>query len=281
MYHLSMKVVKRSEKQSSVATAAYCSGSKFVDQRLTKTFNYQTKPGVVHSTIAAPACAPSWCYNREALWNKVEETEKLDNAQVARTIIIAFPRELDLGQQIVLLNRFVQESFVNKGMIADSSIHHDNPDNPHAHIMLTMRELTAAGFGKKVRDWNKRDFLKEVRQNWATAANTMLKEAGFDKAIDHRSNFTRGLNKKPTKHLGVKNSAALKRGVVLDRAKYNMEIEENNKLRTISPFTLSYTRDGSTKKKAAAQVEQANDDVINLEESFNSLFINKPPKSRG
>ncbi|NGY80110.1 MobA/MobL family protein (plasmid) [Bacillus megaterium] len=34
-------------------------------------------------------------------------------------------------------------------MVADIAIHRDDTNNPHAHIMLTMRNLSEDGFGKR------------------------------------------------------------------------------------------------------------------------------------
>src|SRR3546814_1039991 len=45
-------------------------------------------------------------------------------------------------------------------MIADLNVHWDigadGEPKPHAHVMLTMREVNEQGFGAKVRDWNRR-----------------------------------------------------------------------------------------------------------------------------
>jgi hypothetical protein len=50
----------------------------------------------------------------------------------------------------------VQREFVDQGMIADLNVHWDQgPDGlikPHAHVMLTLREVGEDGFGSKVRD---------------------------------------------------------------------------------------------------------------------------------
>ena len=46
-----------------------------------------------------------------------------------------------------------------QGMVADLNVHWgrtaSGEDQPHAHVMLTMREVGPDGFGKKVRDWNR------------------------------------------------------------------------------------------------------------------------------
>lgn len=90
-----------------------------------------------------------------------------------------------------LLRGFVQRAFVYRGMIADIAVHEgrarDGQGQPHAHIMLTLRELTGAGFGKKARDWNAPDLLLGWREAWARDANAALERAGRSERIDHRS----------------------------------------------------------------------------------------------
>jgi len=59
------------------------------------------------------------------------------------------PVELTHGENVELVRDYVKKHFVAKGMIADFSIHEDDPNNPHAHILLTMREVSEEGFGKR------------------------------------------------------------------------------------------------------------------------------------
>jgi len=76
-------------------------------------------------------------------------------------------------------------------MIADLAVHEtkarDGQGQPHAHVMLTMRELAGEGFGKKDRDWNAPDLLVGWRAAWARDANAALERAGCDERIDHRT----------------------------------------------------------------------------------------------
>lgn len=64
-----------------------------------------------------------------------------------------FPQKLDRGQRIELLHGFVQREFVDGGMIADVAVHEgktrDSDGQPHVHVMLTTREMTDDGSGKK------------------------------------------------------------------------------------------------------------------------------------
>src|SRR3546814_2499472 len=76
-------------------------------------------------------------------------------------------------------------------MIADVALHRghsaDGQEQPHAHVMLTMRDLTGEGFGKKNRDWNAAERLEGWRAAWADHANRALERAGCDERLDHRS----------------------------------------------------------------------------------------------
>jgi len=191
IYHLSAKVISRAGGRSSVAAAAYRSAGRLRDDRQGLEHDYSRKGGVVHAEIMVPENAPDWMHDRDQLWNAVEAVEKRRDAQLAREIEVALPRELGRGARLELLRGFVQREFVDRGMIADVAVHEgkarDGHGQPHAHVMLTMRELTGEGFGKKDRSWNAPDLLMGWREAWARDANTALERAGRSERIDHRS----------------------------------------------------------------------------------------------
>lgn len=191
IFHLSAKVISRASGRSSVAAAAYRTAERLHDDRQGLEHDYSRKGGVVHAEILAPANAPDWMRHRDQLWNAVEAAEKRRDAQLAREIEVALPRELDRDDRLTLLRGFAQREFVARGMIADVAIHEgtarDGQGQPHAHIMLTMRELTGEGFGQKNRGWNAPDLLIGWREAWAHDANTALERAGSLERIDHRS----------------------------------------------------------------------------------------------
>ena len=151
IYHLSFKLCKRSEGKSSVYLAAYQNRNKFTDNRTGAVWNYSKKEGFDGSLILAPPEAPGWLTeSSEALWNEVERTERQKNGQTARYFDVALPVELDDKQKKDLLIRYCQENFVNEGMIADIAFHDLNSKNPHAHVMLTMKNVGPEGFLKKI-----------------------------------------------------------------------------------------------------------------------------------
>jgi len=204
IYHLNIKFISRSKGRKAVAAAAYRRASKFFDEQCNRTWNYQNKPGVVHSEITVPGNAPSWAtkITSEHLWNLVEKSEKRIDAQVAKEVEFSLPVELTQEQSILLAREFIKDQFASRGMLADWSVHWDNPENPHVHVMLTTRELTQSGFGNKVREWNDKSLLFTWREKWAEYANFHLKLHQHNIRIDHRSYKDQGIDLIPTIHQG-------------------------------------------------------------------------------
>jgi Ti-type conjugative transfer relaxase TraA len=206
IYHLSGSIISRSQGRSAIASAAYRSGEKLADERQGMTHDYSKKQEVVFSEIFLPEHTPESFKNRQTLWNAVELCEKRKDAQLAREFTISLPRELTIEQNKALITEFVTHEFVAKGMIADVCFHNDllrdGNRQPHAHVMLTLREVNEDGFGKKVRDWNNKELLLHWRESWANSVNHHLALNGFDVQIDHRSNEERGIELEPQYKIG-------------------------------------------------------------------------------
>ena len=127
-----------------------------------------------------------------------------------------------------LVRDFANEQFINKGMVADVAFHNLKTHNPHAHIMLTMREISKEGFGKKNREWNKRELIQEQREAWARHVNRALEKARKEERVDHRSLEAQGINRIPQIHLGANVNAMRKRGISTDRWEKYLSIEKAN-----------------------------------------------------
>ena len=227
IFHMSAKTIGRSSGRSSVASSAYRAGEKIKDERQDKEHDYTKKQGVVHKEIILPEQAPERLKDRSVLWNEVEQIEKRKDAQLAREIEVALPKELNREEQIEVLKEYANE-FVKEGMIADVAMHDKNNSNPHAHIMLTMREITKDGFGKKNREWNDKEKIEKWRSAWEEKANHALARAGHQERINHKSYEKQGIEKIPTIHLGVTAHNMEKKGIVTDRGNINREIKQNN-----------------------------------------------------
>lgn len=224
IYHFSAQIISRADGRSSVAAAAYRAAEKMIDERTDTAHDFTKKRGVFHSEIMLPADAPASFSDRSALWNAVEAAEKRKKSQLAREIDIALPRCLTHDQKIALAKDYVQKTFVNAGMIADVCFHDLDSDNPHLHVMLTTREVSAEGFGNKNRDWNDRSLLKEWRKDWASYANRAMENAGHSHRIDHRTLLEQGItDREPQVHLGAARSAMLKKGKSVDSIEPQLE----------------------------------------------------------
>ncbi len=230
IYYFNASVISRSAGRSATASAAYRAAEKIKDSRTGEIHDYRKKKGVDEKFILAPDSAPSWARDRSSLWNKVEEVERRKDSQLAREIQLAIPVELNRNQQIELVKEYSLDLLVKEGMIADVAFHELNSHNPHAHIMLTMREIDQEGFKKnKNRDWNKRELLGKQREAWSAYANVALEKAGIEEKIDHRTLEEQGINRIPQIHLGSAVTAMMKRGIETDKGNQWKEIAEKNK----------------------------------------------------
>lgn len=232
IYHFSAKVISRASGSSAVAAAAYRSASRLPDQRLGRSHDFSNKAGVVHSEIIAPEGTPDRLFDRSTLWNEVEATEARKDAQLSREVEFAIPRELNQAEGIRLARGFVKDEFVSRGMIADLNVHWDigadGQPKPHAHVMLTMREVGEEGFGTKVRDWNSTSLLEHWREAWSEHANRRLVELDIDARIDHRSLEAQGIELEPQPKIGPAASRMVGQGLASERLAAHQQIARAN-----------------------------------------------------
>lgn len=230
--HFTPQIIGRADGRSAVLSAAYRHCAKMEHAAEARTVDYSGKRNLAHEEFLLPADAPKWAREMiadrsvagaaEAFWNKVEAFEQRADAQFAKEFIIALPVELSKAQNIALVRQFVHEQVLGRGQVADW-VYHDDPGNPHVHLMTTLRPLTQSGFGaKKVavigadgqavrtktgkiqyRLWagEKAEFL-EQRQRWLDLQNQHLALGGFEIRVDGRSYAERGIDLVPTTHIG-------------------------------------------------------------------------------
>ncbi len=255
IYHLSGKTISRGKGQSATASSAYRSGEKLYSERYGET-NFYVREVKPETLILKPKHAPEWCLNREKLWNEVEKEEKYKTAQLAREFNIALPIELSKEEQFELTKEYVQTNFVDNGMVADVAIHRDDIDNPHFHVMLTIRpfnqdgswgnkakiiyildengekQKTPAGNVKSRKDnstnWDDKKTMQTWRENWATLTNKHLENVGSSQRISEKSYKELGEEKIPTIHEGYVAREMEKNGKVSERVERNREIRKEN-----------------------------------------------------
>ena len=254
--HTRVDIVTRSKGHSVIAKAAYNARDKLQDEYYGKTHDYSKKTDLVFSKIFLPEHIPKEFSNREYLWNSVEKIEKSKNSQLARNLLFELPRELNEQNRIKLISEFIEENFTSKGMIADCSIHNpmasDHEEQPHAHILLTLREMDSEGKwkpkcrkeyildenGEKItlksgnyksrkvnlNDWNEPDKAKEWRENFSKKANEYLARNNIDKRIDPRTFEEQGREELPQIHLGTSSYQMEKKGIQTERGNQNRKI---------------------------------------------------------
>lgn len=225
-YLFSADNVNRST-QSVVAMSAYRSDESIYSERDGLTKKYKPHKVQPESFILKPIHAPDWTLDREKLWNEVERFENRDNARLAKTLLLALPNDFSNEQQLELTKEYVQENFVDEGMVADVSVHRDEENNPHAHILLTVREFNEKGEWEKrkskrvpvldqdgnqvlnekgwkvtksikLNDWDKTETLIKWRANWSEKLNEKSQKFGKDKTYSHESYEKQGKEIKPT-----------------------------------------------------------------------------------
>ena len=269
IYHCSIKIIGRSDGKSAVASSAYRSGEKLMDDRTGLIHDFTKKRGVVFTEVSLPAHAPPEYADRNVLWNAVEKAEKKSNAQLAREIEVALPKELSKKCQIEIVRRYVQDNFVSVGMCADWALHDKTDGNPHAHIMLTMRGIKPDGswaakekkiyaldeegnriplidpatgeqkLGKRNEKLWKRITVEPNDWNGHSKAEIWRKSwadicneyLSLEQQIDHRSYKRQELDLEPTIHEGYRARKMEKAGFVSNRCEYNRIVRKLNELK--------------------------------------------------
>ncbi|MCG0742981.1 nickase [Lactiplantibacillus plantarum] len=256
IFHMSFSNISAGKGRSAIASAAYRSGEKLFDNQEGRHYFY-ARSVMPESFILTPKNAPEWASNREQLWNEVEKKDRKSNSRYAKEFNVALPVELSESEQKELLTKYVQENFVDQGMVADVAIHRDHPDNPHAHVMLTNRPfnpdgswglkaktqyikdengkqlLTKSGFPKQRKiwlvDWDKKEKINEWRKNWALSVNQFLAQKNIPDRISEKSFVDQGIQETPTQHEGInsqrKNRKAFNQQV---RAQRNAQAKYHN-----------------------------------------------------
>ena len=206
-----------------VAAASYRSDEALYSERTDEKIKFRNHTIKPESMILTPQHAPEWTKDRQRLWNEVDKVEKNNaktkNPRLAKEVLLSLPNDFDREVQTELTKDFIKSEFVDKGMVADISIHRDDINNPHAHVLLTQRPFNADGtWGKKTKtrtqydengnailnkNGNKvrkqerfADFdFKEVRKHWELKLNQYSEREQSLRRYDSRSFEAQGLEK--------------------------------------------------------------------------------------
>ena len=293
-----------------VASASYRSDEALYSERTDEKIKFKNHIVKPESMILTPQNAPEWTNDRQRLWNEVDKVEKHNaktkNPRLAKEVLLSLPNDFDREVQTELTKDFIKSEFVDKGMVADISIHRDDMNNPHAHVLLTQRPFNSDGtWGKKTKtrtqyDENGNAILnkngnkvrkqerfadfdyKQIRKNWELKLNYYSEREQSLKRYDSRSFEEQGLDKIAE--------------IPLTREEYRLELNEKKRCEKegveYQPVTYygqkneeirRYNRGEvsevcSDKEREQAQnairllVQNANDQVSKNEQSYSILF---------
>ena len=208
IYHLTVKTGSRQGGQSAAAKADYIS----------REGRYTRDPSeVLH---VEHGHMPSFAQDDpRSYWQAADLHERV-NGRLFKEIEFALPVELSLDQQRQLAHDFAQHLTGEHRLPYTLAIHRGDGTNPHCHLIVSERQTdehqrTAAqhfarynakspdqGGARKTDALKPKEWLAQVRADWAERANAALEQAGHTQRIDHRSLEAQGVDRLPTRHLG-------------------------------------------------------------------------------
>jgi hypothetical protein len=310
--HFDISITRRSRNQSAVAGAAYQSGTSLFSEYDQKRKSYTGKQGVLYTEIMLPANAPPEYADRETLWNAVEAVENQWNSQLARRLVLALPREIPEEQYPEMVREYCRKHFVSAGMCCDFAIHNTAKDNPHAHVMLTLRAMDERGKwlpksrkvydldenGERIKlpsgnwkshkentnDWNEQWHAEIWRNGWADIQNKYLEAGSRPERVDLRSYDRQGIDQIPTVHMGPAVTQMERRGIETNIGNLNRDIRAANRMLAMIRSTIRGLRDWIAEmnqaRKEAKEEKKTENASTNLGELLNRYMdIRKEERS--
>lgn len=293
-----------------VASASYRSDEALYSERTDEKIKFRNHTVKPESMILTPQNAPDWAKDRQRLWNEVDKVEKNNaktkNPRLAKEVLLSLPNDFDREVQTELTKDFIKSAFVDKGMVADISIHRDDMNNPHAHVLLTQRPFNSDGtWGKKTKtrtqydenghailnkNGNKvrkqerfADFdFKEVRKHWELKLNQYSEREQSFRRYDSRSFEAQGLEKiaeiplTREEYRLEKNEQKRceKKGIEYQPVTYYGQ--KNEQIRRYNRGEVSQLFSDKEKEQAQNEIrlfiQNANDQVSENEQSYSILF---------
>lgn len=293
-----------------VASASYRSDEALYSERTDEKIKFRNHTVKPESMILTPQHAPDWTKDRQRLWNEVDKVEKHNaktkNPRLAKEVLLSLPNDFDREVQTEITKDFIKSEFVDKGMVADISIHRDDMNNPHAHVLLTQRPFNSDGtWGKKTKtrtqydengnailnqNGNKvrkqerfADFdFKEVRKHWELKLNQYSEREQSLRRYDSRSFEAQGLEKIAEIPL-TREEYRLEQNEKKRCEKQGIEYkpvtyygQKNEQIRRYNRGEVSQVFSDKEKEQAQNEIrlfiQNANDQVSKNEQSYSVLF---------
>ena len=286
--------------RSAVEQSAYISRTTLYSEYYGQKFYPKYAEDLVSTGVLIPDHAPREYLDHSKLWNSVEKVEKHAKAQLARLLKYSLPNWMSYELADKVMRDFIRRNFTDKGMCAEYAIHdsvnHKGERNLHIHILLTTRPILENGeWGEKSRkvykydkdgnkikkkngrydcttekttDWDDKGNAKKWREDLVRAFNDVAEEIGIeDERWEWKSFKDRGLDIKPTIHLGEKATALERKGIRTDKGDYTREVSYLNSLIVKAREFKKERMDklvGRVKDTASATVQTVKNEVLEL-----------------
>ena len=83
---------------------------------------------------------------------KTGETRFKVGAQIAWHVVLALPKEVAIEQAAEMTREWIEQRYGAAHVAVQWAIHDDGGGNPHLHLQVSTRRLSADGWGKKARE---------------------------------------------------------------------------------------------------------------------------------
>jgi len=234
-FHMSVKQISRSTGRSATGAAAYRAAECIVDVRTGEIHDYTRKGGVDAAHLALPGGGTE---DRAAFWNRLEQHHKRGDAVLAREFTLALPHELPAKERERLAFDYGRELADRYGIAVDVAVHAPDREgdnrNYHAHVLMSACSVAQDGtLGKKAVELDPihcqrakvENFAERERPRWAELHNERMAELGQVERIDHRRLVEQGIDREPTRHLGLAAIGYERRTGDMSRRRQDMEAE--------------------------------------------------------
>ncbi len=233
-YHLEVKNISKCKNRSFVRLTNYITGERLNDEYNGKTY-YDTRNDVLFHCILLPPTVPCDFRDLQTLCTKIDQAEKRYDARTTREFIGSLPNELSYADLIKITYEFVQTNFVEHELAAIIGIHSginredSSKNNPHAHILVSTRQVDAYGFSKhKYREFNKKSYITIWRESWAELQNRAYRNRGLDIMVSSDSLEVQGLERETLKNLSLAAYRLEQKGVRTSAGDENRAIKMRN-----------------------------------------------------
>lgn len=232
-------------------SVAYATKEKIYEERRGLIADYRDSEQEVSWETMAPTCSGIGKKDL-SFWNKLDAFEDeyafkryktsdsveryLNTARTAQTYVLALPKELSELQNVDLLREFVQDQFVDRGLMATWAIHWEE-GNPHAHVNVSTRTVLNGEISwtkQASRELDGTLGIRETRRLYANIINKYQEMLGIVDRVDPLSFAERGIELIPTQHKGYKAHQLERDGLFSRIGKDNEHISEANKERIAS-----------------------------------------------